>query len=49
VELDIREDLHAIHRRVSAEGRVSYRAQDTPDGHADRATALALALRAAKG
>jgi len=49
IEREIREDLHAIHRRVSADGRVSYRAHDTLDGHADRATALALALRAAKG
>jgi len=48
VEPEIREDLHLLQRRVSAEGKVSYRAARTPDGHADRATALALALRAAK-
>jgi len=46
IQADIREDLHALHRRVSAEGNVSYRAEHAKDGHADRATALALALRA---
>jgi len=41
----IREDLHSVYR-VSTPGGVTYRAPHTRDGHADRATALALALRA---
>jgi phage FluMu gp28-like protein len=43
----VREDLHSLARVVTAAGNISYRAQYTPDGHADRAMALALALRAA--
>jgi phage FluMu gp28-like protein len=43
----IREDLHSIQRFVSGHGQISYRATHTADGHSDRATALALALRAA--
>jgi phage FluMu gp28-like protein len=43
----IREDLHAVQRVSSANGQVSYRAAHTVDGHSDRCTALALALRAA--
>jgi phage FluMu gp28-like protein len=42
----IREDLHSIHRVVSGSGNVTYRAPQTEDGHADRATAKALAERA---
>jgi phage FluMu gp28-like protein len=42
----IREDLHSVNRVTSASGQVSYRAAHTPDGHADRCTALALAVRA---
>jgi phage FluMu gp28-like protein len=38
----IREDLHSINRVVTANGAISYRAPHTADGHADRATALAL-------
>jgi phage FluMu gp28-like protein len=45
---DIREDLHSIYRTVTHTGNVLYRAHSTPDGHADRTTALALALRAAQ-
>lgn len=41
------DDLHSVRRTVTREGRVSYRAGDSPDGHSDRCTALALALRAA--
>ncbi|HYE33621.1 MAG TPA: terminase family protein [Methylomirabilota bacterium] len=44
---DIREDLHSILKIVSSCGGLTYRAADSPDGHADRATALALALHAA--
>jgi phage FluMu gp28-like protein len=43
----IREDLHSMQRVVSNNGAISYRAPHTEDGHADRCTALALALRAA--
>jgi phage FluMu gp28-like protein len=43
----IREDLHSVNRVTSANGQVTYRAAHTPDGHADRCTALALAVRAA--
>jgi phage FluMu gp28-like protein len=42
----IREDLHSVNRVSSASGQISYRAPHSPDGHADRCTALALALRA---
>ncbi|HEY3915864.1 MAG TPA: hypothetical protein VGN61_15355, partial [Verrucomicrobiae bacterium] len=31
---------------TSVNGTISYRASHTPDGHADRCTALALAVRA---
>ncbi|HEV8542953.1 MAG TPA: hypothetical protein VGR78_11220 [Verrucomicrobiae bacterium] len=43
---DIREDLHSLYSTVTNTGQVIYRAPCTPGGHADRATALALALRA---
>ena len=42
----IREDLASLQRIVTSGGRISIRAARTRDGHADRATALALALRA---
>jgi phage FluMu gp28-like protein len=45
---EIREDLHSIYRVTTNNGTVLYRAHSTPDGHADRTTALALALRAAQ-
>jgi phage FluMu gp28-like protein len=45
----IREDLHAISRIVTQTGLVTYRAPHTEDGHSDRATALALAVRAGSG
>jgi phage FluMu gp28-like protein len=43
----IREDLHGVQRVTSRLGGVTYRAAHTADGHSDRCTALALALRAA--
>jgi phage FluMu gp28-like protein len=43
----IREDLHSVHRVTTATGGITYRAPMTDDGHADRCTALALAVRAA--
>jgi phage FluMu gp28-like protein len=42
----IREDLHSVNRVVTQTGNVTYRAPHTEDGHADRCTALALAVRA---
>ena len=47
IRREIREDLHLINRVTSASGQITYRAAHTPDGHADRCTALALAVRAA--
>jgi phage FluMu gp28-like protein len=44
----LREDLHAIHRVVSSSGLITYKAPHTEDGHSDRATGLALAVRAAE-
>ena len=44
---DIREDLHSLHRVVSSSGHITFRASRSADGHSDRCTALALALRAA--
>ena len=43
----IREDLHSMARVTTKNGEVTYRAPHTEDGHADRCTALALAVRAA--
>jgi phage FluMu gp28-like protein len=45
----IREDLHSMHRITTPGGQVTYRAPHTPDGHADRCTALALGVRAGTG
>jgi phage FluMu gp28-like protein len=42
----IREDLHSLNRVTTATGQITYRAPHSADGHADRCTALALALRA---
>ena len=46
ISREVREDLHSLHRVATASGQLTYRASHTPDGHADRCTALALALRA---
>jgi len=43
----IREDLHSVNRVSTPAGQITYRAPHNADGHADRCTALALALRAA--
>ena len=43
---EIREDLHGITRSVSPFGHITYRALESEDGHSDRCTALALAIRA---
>ena len=39
--------LHSVNRVSSPTGQITYRAPHSADGHADRCTALALALRAA--
>lgn len=44
----IREDLHGLQRVSTSTGLVRYAAPRTEDGHCDRATALALAVRAAE-
>lgn len=43
----LREDLHSVNRIITPSGNVTYKAPHTADGHADRCTALALAVRAA--
>lgn len=47
VDRDLREDLHGVQRNVSQGGSITYSAPRTADGHSDRASALALAIRAA--
>jgi phage FluMu gp28-like protein len=47
VSREIREDLHGLQKVTSQSGAVHYLADRTEAGHSDRATALALALRAA--
>jgi len=47
VSRELREDLHAVQRVVSAGGSVTYSAPRNADGHSDRAAALALCCRAA--
>lgn len=42
----VREDLHSVCRVALAGGGVTYRAPHSAEGHADRATALALCVRA---
>jgi phage FluMu gp28-like protein len=42
----VREDLHSVNRVTSDTGGITYRAPRGVGGHADRCTALALALRA---
>ena len=42
----VREDLHSIQRVTGNSGLVTYRAPHNDDGHADRCTAKALAVRA---
>ena len=42
----VREDLHSVNRVTSDTGGITYRAPRGAGGHADRCTALALALHA---
>lgn len=44
---DIRADLRSVTKQVTAAGNIRFTAERTPDGHADRFWALALALQAA--
>ena len=46
VDVEVREDLHEM-QQVVKNGEYSYSARRTAEGHSDRCTALALALRAA--
>lgn len=46
VDVEVREDLHEM-QQVIKNGEYSYTARRTAEGHSDRCTALALALRAA--
>lgn len=46
---EIRADLRSVTKQVTAAGNVRFTAERTPDGHADRFWALALAIEAAKG
>jgi len=45
VDVEVREDLHEM-QQVVRNGEYSYSARRTAEGHSDRCTALALALRA---
>jgi len=47
VNREIREDLHSVYRAATPSGNVTYSAPHSADGHADRCTSLALAVRAA--
>jgi phage FluMu gp28-like protein len=46
IDVECREDLHEM-QQVISNGQYSYTARRTAEGHSDRCTALALALRAA--
>lgn len=48
VDVEVREDLHEM-QQIVTNGNYSYEARRTKEGHSDRCTALALALRAASG
>lgn len=45
----IRADLRSVTKQVTAAGNVRFTAERTPDGHADRFWALALAIHAGSG
>lgn len=48
VDVEVREDLHEM-QQIVRNGEYSYSARRTAEGHSDRCTALALALRAGGG
>lgn len=43
---EIREDLHGLQKTTTSQGQIRFHAPSNDDGHSDRATALALAVRA---
>ena len=45
----VRADLRSVTKQVTTAGNIRFTAERTPDGHADRFWALALALHAASG
>lgn len=45
---DIRADLRSVTKQTTAAGNIRFTAERTPDGHADRFWALALAIHAAE-
>ncbi len=48
IDVEVREDLHEMNQIVK-NGEYNYSARRTSEGHSDRCTAMALALRAASG
>ncbi|MFW5837703.1 MAG: hypothetical protein ACOCVM_06810, partial [Desulfovibrionaceae bacterium] len=45
---EIRADLRSVTKQTTSAGNIRFTAERTPDGHADRFWALALALSAAE-
>ena len=45
---ELREDINAMHRKISTGGNIQFTAPRRPDGHSDRACALALAVDCAE-
>lgn len=45
---ELREDINAMHRKISTGGNIQFTAPRRPDGHSDRACALALAVYCAE-
>lgn len=45
---ELREDIHAVHRKISTGGNIQFTAPRRPDGHSDRACAVALAVDCAE-
>ena len=45
---ELREDIHAVHRKISTGGNIQFVAPRRPDGHSDRACAIALAVDCAE-
>ena len=45
---ELREDMNAMHRKISTGGNIQFTAPRRPDGHSDRACALALAVDCAE-
>ena len=45
---ELREDVNAMHRKISTGGNIQFTAPRRPDGHSDRACAIALAVDCAE-